>query len=543
MRDWLILEGSRLHLFNWLKLTLNLAAPYFRLKKEGGAEYGPKKKYYNEVNFETRQKVAARHRQVIKTSFNEKFDTGQKDIGVFDMDGGDYQRPADSYLNAPVYRGDHGPEDQAENDAEAKPVYIPQQRLVHIDLKGAPPKLDFLIKFLKLIKDWGATGILIEYEDTFPFDGMLKDVAAGNHYTKSDIYSILIRCKELGLEVIPLIQTFGHMEFILKLGQFAHLRDNPEMPESICPCHEQTMSLLQIYIDQVMSLHKGVKQLHIGCDEVYHLGECSGCSGRTRSDIFTKHVASVASYIKQAYPHVEHVIIWDDMLRNLMGAELLPLSDLVVPMVWVYAEEVYRFMPTYNWDKLSEVFPTAWTASAYKGADGPTASVPNVQKRINNNLNWLDVMSNEESKLKNGFAGIVVTGWSRYDHFAVLAELLPAAIPSLATTLLTTKYGYLNATWQSELFKSLECADNSRMYEDFINLEVDPNLQDKMSWCFFPGSPIFKMIHNLGTVQTEVQTYLQKYSTQEGWMTEYNVRHNFSSPFRVNEGLDEQNRY
>jgi hypothetical protein len=64
---------------------------------------------------------------------------------------------------------------------------------------------------------------------------------------------------------------------------------------------------------------------------------------------------------------VESIIIWDDMLRNFMSSEMMPLKDLVVPMVWVYAEEVYHFMPTYNWDRFSEVFPTAWTASAYKG--------------------------------------------------------------------------------------------------------------------------------------------------------------------------------
>ena len=84
----------------------------------------------------------------------------------------------------------------------------------------------------------------------FPFEGMLKDVAAVNHYNKSDIYNILIKSKELGLEVIPLVQTFGHMEFVLKHGQFAHLRDSADMPESICPCHQQTMTLIGLYIDQ-----------------------------------------------------------------------------------------------------------------------------------------------------------------------------------------------------------------------------------------------------------------------------------------------------
>jgi hypothetical protein len=34
-------------------------------------------------------------------------------------------------------------------------------------------------------------------------------------------------------------------------------------------------------------------------------------------------------------------------------------------------------------------------------------------------------MGTEEEKFKDGFRGIAITGWQRYDHFAVLAELLP----------------------------------------------------------------------------------------------------------------------
>ena len=137
--------------------------------------------------------------------------------------------------------------------------------------------MDYLLKILKLSRELGITGVLLEYEDMFPFHGKLAKVAATNHYNVSDIKILIESCEQLNLDVIPLVQTFGHMEFILKLSDFAHLRDAEDMPESICSCNDKAMPLLEEYIDQVMQLHPNVRYLHIGCDEVFHMGECESC--------------------------------------------------------------------------------------------------------------------------------------------------------------------------------------------------------------------------------------------------------------------------
>lgn len=420
-------------------------------------------------------------------------------------------------------------------------LYIPEQRLVHLDLKGAPPKMSYLKKVLTLSHQMGATGVLLEWEDMFPWSDRLSVTAATNHYSVPEVMDLISFCADLGLDVIPLVQTFGHMEFILKHEEFVYLRDVSEMPESICPCHNDTMDLIKMVIDQMMAVHKNAKFLHIGCDEVYHLGECEQCKGAGRSSVFVDHVTRVAEYVRSRYG--VQPIIWDDMLRNMMQEEMQPLSGLVEPMVWVYAEDVSRFVPFWTWDRYSDVFDWIWTASAFKGAHGETLVVPDIQKHLNNNLNWLQLMEEEKPKLKGGFRGIVLTGWQRYDHFAVLCELLPSGIPSLALNLLVVTHGFYNSSLAQPFYANLSCSMHMKKYNSFLDLESDNYLWFKMDMCYFPGAKSFKMMKSLVMLETEMTEFLKKVQNKKGWLTAYNIRHKMSSPFRIDEGLENWSRY
>jgi hypothetical protein len=117
-------------------------------------------------------------------------------------------------------------------------------RFVHLDLKGAAPKVGYYEKLFSFLKQLGADGLLIEYEDMFPFTDRLAIIRHGLAYTKNDIQQILDLAEKNQLKVMPLLQLYGHLEYVLKLKEFMHLREDQRYPQVITPCLEESYKLL-----------------------------------------------------------------------------------------------------------------------------------------------------------------------------------------------------------------------------------------------------------------------------------------------------------
>lgn len=73
-------------------------------------------------------------------------------------------------------------------------------------------------------------------------------------------------------------------------------------------------------------------------------------------------------------------------------------------------------------------------ASAFKGGLHRFSMVTNTSHHVLNNLEWLRFI--EASESQRGLpAGVILTGWSRFDHFMPLCDLLPTSYPSLLYSL------------------------------------------------------------------------------------------------------------
>ena len=70
------------------------------------------------------------------------------------------------------------------------------------------------------------------------------------------------------------MQTFGHLEFVLKHEAFEKFREDPHDILCLCPLAEGSQDLAKELIQQTLSFHPDADYIHVGCDEVFELGTC-----------------------------------------------------------------------------------------------------------------------------------------------------------------------------------------------------------------------------------------------------------------------------
>ncbi|XP_030683946.1 hexosaminidase D isoform X6 [Nomascus leucogenys] len=402
-----------------------------------------------------------------------------------------------------------------------------KMRLVHLDLKGAPPKVSYLSEIFPLFRALGANGLLIEYEDMFPYEGPLRLLRAKYAYSPSEIKEILHLAGLNELEVIPLVQTFGHMEFVLKHAAFAHLREVGPFPCTLNPHEAESLALVGTMIDQVLELHPGAQRLHVGCDEVYYLGEGEASrrwlqqEQNSTGKLCLSHMRAVASRVKARRPGVTP-LVWDDVLRDLPEDQLAAsgVPQLVEPVLWDYAADLDVHGKVLLMQKYRRCgFLRLWAASAFKGATGPSQAMPPVEHHLRNHVQWLQVAGSGPT---DSLQGIILTGWQRYDHYSVLCELLPAGVPSLAACLQLLLRGGFDEDVKAKVENLLGIS----------SLEItDPVREGAGS---FPGSNILALVTQVSLhLRSSVDALLEGNRYVTGWFSPYHRRRKLIHPVMV----------
>ncbi|OWF46305.1 uncharacterized protein LOC110455917 [Mizuhopecten yessoensis] len=402
------------------------------------------------------------------------------------------------------------------------------KRLVHLDLKGAPPNKLYLQKLFPLFKTFGATGVILEYEDMFPYKGRFSVVPAKNCYTEEDVKDILKYAAQSELEIIPFVPTFDHLEFLLKHEEFRNMRDLDSSPLVITPALDSTYAILTELIKQVMTLHNTSDYFHIGAGRATDLGIGLSASltnkGKTKEDIMLDHVIKVGRLIKERFK--KQPIMWDDMLRRMDAKKLQDsqLGKYVQPMVRSYMTDPAETLTSDIWSKYRGTFQNMWIASSFKGSTGSGRVMTDAVYHLKNHLNWIRLMETvgpgaRDQQQAVNIIGIGIMGRQRYGHFGTLCELLPAGLPSLAISLKVMQLGGFNESIHRLVSTQLQC-------EKPVKLDLLKKYKDN-DGCKFPGSTIY---YKLRTLWGKLQTYDTVKEKINSFASEINYKHHFFDP-------------
>ncbi|CAO3613155.1 unnamed protein product [Cunninghamella blakesleeana] len=147
-------------------------------------------------------------------------------------------------------------------------------------------------------------------EDTYEVEGEPLFGYMRGKYTRRDLCCIDDFAYDLGIEVIPCIQTLGHLGQVLQWPHYAHLRDNTEV---LLAEFEPTYEFIERLISAATGPFRS-KRIHLGMDESYGLGE-----GRYKqlfgykepTKIFVQHLQRMMEICSR---YSLQPMIWSDML-------------------------------------------------------------------------------------------------------------------------------------------------------------------------------------------------------------------------------------
>ncbi len=280
------------------------------------------------------------------------------------------------------------------------------QNWIHLDFKGMVPGFTRLLEWLSWFRSLGMDTVLFEYEDRVPwktFPDVCREV-----YTEQQWQEIHQHCRKIGLRIVPLIQCYGHLEWLLKHPRWTHLRCNGRS-NLVCPQNPQVKGLLRRWIAEVVQRHEDSEYIHVGLDEVFHMADCPACQKRAqelpegKSGILLEHAQFVCETVLQ---HGKRPILWADMFLKEGHDWMERFSPQVVLCDWIYSAENVSKRVSLTKDHGRQ----AMGASAIRCMFPPSQMTGSVQQRIDNVVQWHEDVSRRADPL---FTALIHTVWAR----------------------------------------------------------------------------------------------------------------------------------
>lgn len=281
----------------------------------------------------------------------------------------------------------------------------------HLDLRIQVMKMPALKAFAKKLSENGVNTLVMEWEATYPF----KDhpmIANRFAYTREEVVDFISYCKTINIDVIPLQQSFGHVEYILRNYRYKNQREDQKDYSQVDPLQEDLNRALfkDLYTD-LISTHSS-KYIHIGGDETYLLGH-SEKSKKKAQELGKGRL--YGDYIKLLCDLVVSLgktpVLWADIAIKYPDAlKYLPKETVFID--WNYGWDTNMFG---DHSKLLESGFEIWGSPSIR-SHPDNYFLTQWEKHFKNIKDFIPTARNF------GYKGIVMTSWSTSGLYSPVFE-------------------------------------------------------------------------------------------------------------------------
>jgi hypothetical protein len=211
--------------------------------------------------------------------------------------------------------------------------------------RNAVPTVDYLKSYLRRMALFGFNMAMLYTEDTYSLPGEEYFGYMRGRYSEEELKEVDRYAAGLGIEMIGCIQTYGHLEQILRWREYGAIRDTDSV---LLAGEESTYLLIERMIEQMSSVYTS-RRVHIGMDEAWDMGRGQYLDRNGHRDhfsIFNEHLEAVREICRK---HGLEPMIWSDMYFRI-GSETHDYYDSEAQIPASVADKIPDDVALVYWD-------------------------------------------------------------------------------------------------------------------------------------------------------------------------------------------------
>lgn len=218
-------------------------------------------------------------------------------------------------------------------------------RALQMDLARQKENIEYVYSYIDLAVKSGYNSVLIYLENAI----RTKSTSFFNSddtYSEEEMLGIVAYAESKGIEIIPALETLGHLEKFLAYPQLAHLgekdyktigRGFDSKPTCGCLNHPDFYDFIDTYVKEVCALFKS-EYVHVGLDETFDFTACEYCQelikkGVEPKTMFLNHILHIHEVCKSIG---KRIMMWDDYFEYFDIVEELPRDIIMCNWNYMY---------------------------------------------------------------------------------------------------------------------------------------------------------------------------------------------------------------